>query len=125
MKEKYLYIRTEATAADDDATGDSCCFPLSSFVGATPTADLTLTLYFKSMCNFNGDSDGANEVVVSDSVQLRLANANTHKEVMQDLVSFFGSPRDGMLVIADDQTGEIFSNKVVAASAIAVAAKND
>tara|TARA_R100001082_G_scaffold57951_1_gene32045 strand:- start:37789 stop:38166 length:378 start_codon:yes stop_codon:yes gene_type:complete len=124
MKEKYLYIRTEATAADDDATGDSCCFPLSSFVGATPISDSILNLYFKSMCNFNGDSDGANEVVISDSVQLRLANNNTHKEVMQDLVSFFSSPRDGMLVLVDDQTGEMFSSKVVSANTLAVAGKN-
>ena len=45
--ERYLYFRTEATDANDDATGDSACWPASSLMGMQPTADSALTLYFK------------------------------------------------------------------------------
>jgi len=126
MKEKYLYFRTDATLADDDGTGNSACFPLSSFAGAIPTADSTLTLYFKSMLNYDGDSDGANEIVISDSVQLTLATANTHKSTLEALVSFFNSPRDGMLVIGDDlaTAPEHFSPLISAVGTITVAAVN-
>ena len=48
-KQKYLYFRTVATDADDDAAGDSALFPASSLMGMQPTADASLTLYFKSM----------------------------------------------------------------------------
>ena len=48
-KQKYLYFRTEATDANDDATGDSALFPALSLMGMQPTSDTALTLYFKSM----------------------------------------------------------------------------
>ena len=48
-KQKFLYFRTVATDADDDASGDSALFPVSSLMGMQPTADASLTLYFKSM----------------------------------------------------------------------------
>tara|TARA_R110002012_G_scaffold156245_1_gene317119 strand:- start:5397 stop:5780 length:384 start_codon:yes stop_codon:yes gene_type:complete len=126
MKEKYLYFRTDAAIGDDDGTGNSVCFPLSSFAGAIPTADSTLTLFFKSMLNYDGDADGANEVVISDSVQLTLASANTHKATLEALISFFGSTRDGMLIIGDDSSGklEYFSPLISAVGTIAVAAIN-
>ena len=46
-KQKYLYFRTEATDANDDAAGDSAVFPASSLMGMQPTSDTALTLYFK------------------------------------------------------------------------------
>ena len=39
MKEVYLYFRTQATLADDDASADSCMFPLSKLRGMVPSAD--------------------------------------------------------------------------------------
>ena len=62
--EKYLYFRTEATDANDDATGDSACFPASSLMGMQPTADDALTLYFKSMLRRDptGSVDHANSL---------------------------------------------------------------
>ena len=41
-KQKYLYFRTEATDANDDATGDSALFPASSLMGMQPTSDTAL-----------------------------------------------------------------------------------
>tara|TARA_Y100001938_G_C7963220_1_gene365418 strand:- start:415 stop:816 length:402 start_codon:yes stop_codon:yes gene_type:complete len=107
MEEKYLYFRTVAAIATDDQIGqDSCCFPLSSLAGMVPTADGVLTLYFKSMTNYDGDADGADEFVISDSVALTLGTNNTHKRVMKDLTNFFSSSKKGMLVIADDAADE-------------------
>ena len=125
-KQKYLYFRTDAAIADDDGTGNSACFPLSSLVGMIPTDDNTLTLFFKSMLNFDGDADGANEFVKSDSIALTLSAANTHKATIEALVGFFGSPRDGMLVVGDDETGslEYFSTLISAVATITVAAAN-
>ena len=51
---KFLYFRTVATDGDDDATGDSALFPASSLMGMQPTADTSLTLYFKSMLSGSG-----------------------------------------------------------------------
>ena len=107
MEEKYLYFRTVAAIADDDAvTVDSCCFPLSSLAGMAPTAAGVLTLYFKSMTNHDGDADGANEIVISDTVALTLGTNNTHKRAMKDLVNFFSSSKKGMLVVADDAAND-------------------
>ena len=44
--EKYLYFRTVTDIADDDADGDSVCFPLSSLLGMQPANDGRLTLFF-------------------------------------------------------------------------------
>ena len=49
MKEVYLYFRTQATLADDDASADSCMFPLSKLRGMVPSADDTLNIYFDPM----------------------------------------------------------------------------
>ena len=126
MNEKYLYFRTKATIGDDDGTGESCCFPLSALVGMQPTADSSLTLYFKSMLNRDGMDVGSNAVVVSDSVTLTLATANTHKEAMQDLCERFLSSKDGMIVVGDDLSTntEYFSTLISAVGTITVAAAN-
>ena len=46
MKQVFLYFRTEAIDANDDATGDSVCIDSSSLIAMEPTADSALTLYF-------------------------------------------------------------------------------
>jgi len=126
MNEKYLYFRTQATIGDDDGTGESCCFPLSALVGMQPTADSSLTLYFKSMLNRDGMDVGSNAVVVSDSVILTLATANTHRETMEALCEKFLSPKDGMIVVGDDLSTdtEYFSTLISAVGTITVAAAN-
>ena len=43
MKEVYLYFRTQATLADDDASTDSGVFLLSKLRGMHPTSDTALT----------------------------------------------------------------------------------
>ena len=69
-KQKYLYFRTEATDANDDATGDSALFPVSSLMGMQPTSDTALTLYFKSMLRGSGNEGAgdslANLIVAND-----------------------------------------------------------
>ena len=67
MKEKYLYFRTEATDANDDASGDSACFPASSLMGMQPTSDTALTLYFRSMLRGSGQEGAADNVANLDN----------------------------------------------------------
>ena len=79
-KNKFLYFRTEATDANDDATGDSALFPVSSLMGMQPTGDNSLTLYFKSMLRGSGNEGAADALANldnNDSVVLTLYAANT------------------------------------------------
>ena len=106
----------------------SVCFPLSSFCGMQPTGDSALTLYFKSMKNHDGHDIGADGIVVSDSVVLTLASANTHKDVMQAICERFNSAQAGYgdIVIGDDKSGdtEYLSSLISAVGTITIAAAN-
>ena len=106
-QERYLYFRTEATDANDDATGDSACFPASSLMGMQPTADDALTLYFKSMVRRDptGSVDHANSLDNNDSVILTIS-ANTHLVAMQAITEAIVGPNSPpLIVVANDDSG--------------------
>ena len=132
-----LYFRTVADEDNDDNNGaqTSCCFPASRLRGMSPTADATLTLYFDSMKNTEGEDDQADEITIADTVALTIT-ANTHEAVMKALVRAINGKKsnpksDGILVVADDVTTNVagttvaatyFDTNVTACGAIAVAA---
>ena len=91
MKETYLYFRTEATDADDDARSSSAAFPASSLITMQPTSDSALTL------NFSVDG-------VSSTVVLNLTTANTHVTAINAIANIIVSTLSGIIVIASDQT---------------------
>ena len=106
-QERYLYFRTEATDANDDATGDSACFPASSLMGMQPTSDTALTLYFKSMLRRDptGSVDHANSLDNNDSVILTVS-ANTHLVAMQAIADAIVGPNSpSLIVVANDDSG--------------------
>jgi hypothetical protein len=110
MKEVYLYFRTQATLADDDASGDSVMYPLSHLCGMVPSADDTLNIYFKPLIPVQADGqDGA--VINNDYVVVTLAAANTHKTVIAALSRLFsgaangGVHADGFIDVVDDNAG--------------------
>ena len=111
MKEVYLYFRTAGAIGDDDAAGDSACYPLSHFCGAVPSADDTLNLYFKPAVAVMADGqDGA--VVNNDKIVVSLSSNNTHKDVIAALARLFSGAanggsiyNDGFISVADDVTG--------------------
>jgi hypothetical protein len=109
-QEVLLYFRTVADEDNDDNNGaqTSVCFPASRLRAMNPTGDTTLTLYFDSLRNHQGDEDQADEVTVSDEVALTIT-ANKHKEVMTALIQAINGKKsnpksDGILVVADDVT---------------------
>ena len=103
MKERYLYFRDQATIANDDARTDSVCFPVEDFVGAHPNSDDDITLFFKSLENRSGSDVGSSAEIVSDSVELKLKTANTHKEFLEAFVNFItNETKSGMLVVGDN-----------------------
>ena len=104
-KAKYLYFRTEATDANDDATGDSALFPASSLMGMQPTGDSALTLYFKSM--LRGSGIGALENSQNnDSVIVTLASANTHIQAMSAIIEAINNPNlPSVIIVANDDSG--------------------
>ena len=106
---KYLYFRTEATDANDDATGDSACWPASSFVGMQPTSDTALTLYFKSMLRGPGQegaADGVANLDNNDSVIVTIP-ANTHLIAMKAITAAInnGPHIHSLIVVANDDSG--------------------
>ena len=110
MKEVYLYFRTVATIGDDDAAGDSACYPLSHFCGAVPSADDTLNLYFKPMIAVQEDAQ-ADAVINNDKIVVTLSAVNTHKDVITKLSRLFagaangGIHHDGFIDVVDDVAG--------------------
>ena len=114
--ERYLYFRTEATDANDDATGDSACWPASSLMGMQPTADSALTLYFKPIVRRtpSGNEPDANASFDNhDTVTLNLTTANTHLTAMQAITHVLNTGRGfktnsrypALIVIANDDSG--------------------
>jgi len=121
--EKYLYFRTVADEDDDD--GDtassgiaptSIAIPSSTIVGMAPSADGTVTIWFKSARNAYTQGDA--EEVLKDSVVLNVTT-HRHKKVMDAIIrSINGGPHsDGWIVVADDMTTNA-ANTTVAASYI-------
>ena len=107
-KQKYLYFRTEATDANDDATGDSALFPVSSLIGMQPTSDTALTLYFKSMLRGSGN-EGAGDSLANldnnDSVTVTIS-ANTHLAAMRAIVDAINNPNlSSVIIVANDDSG--------------------
>ena len=122
MKEVYLYFRTQATLADDDASADSCMFPLSKLRGMVPSADDTLNIYFDPMIPVQHDDQNAS-VINADYVVINLTTANTHKDVIAGLMRLFaGGPlNDGFIDVADDVTGVYAVPGISAVSTISTA----
>ena len=124
--EKYLYFRTQATDADDDATGDSALFPVSSLTGMQPTADASLTLYFKSM--LRGDPTGSVDETESldnnDSVIVTIP-ANTHLTAMTAITNAIANPNgSSIIIVANDDSGGteyLASSGITACGTISVA----
>ena len=105
---KFLYFRTEATDADDDAAGDSALFPASSLMGMQPTSDTALTLYFKSMLRGSGN-EGAGDALANldnnDNVTVTIS-ANTHLTAMQAIITAIVSPASKpVVIVANDDSG--------------------
>tara|TARA_R100000655_G_scaffold20636_1_gene42574 strand:+ start:2618 stop:3043 length:426 start_codon:yes stop_codon:yes gene_type:complete len=107
-EQKYLYFRTEATDANDDASGDSALFPASSLMGMQPTSDTALTLYFKSMLRGSGNEGAADSLANldnNDSVIVTIS-ANTHLAAMRAIIDAINNPNlPSVIVVANDDSG--------------------
>ena len=107
--EKYLYFRTQATDADDDDSGQSACWPVSSLTGMHPSADSTLALYFKPMVRRtpSGNEPDADEMFDNnDRVLLTLTTANTHLTAIKAITNAISSSaRSQLIVVANDDSG--------------------
>ena len=99
---KYLYFRGEATIGDDDATGDSVCYPVGSLLGMQPTGDEILALYFEQLSNVFSDSEDADDDEGLTDVVLLNIGANTHKAVMKNIVDVIAYGKEAFIVVGDD-----------------------
>jgi len=125
--QRYLYFRTEATDANDDATGDSACYPASSLMGMQPTADSALTLYFKPIVRrtpSGNEPDADASFDNHDAVILNLTTANTHLTAMKAITHAIttgrafnsGTVLPALIIIANDDSGgtEYLANSGIA-----------
>lgn len=123
---KFLYFRTEATIADDDASGDSVCYPASSLVGMQPVGQAVLKLYFKQLSNqFSDSEDADDDEGKTDAVALTINN-NTHKQVMKNIVDWIAYGKEAFMVIGDDLSSDTeYISGVTGVGAITVRAVNN
>tara|TARA_R100001129_G_C5164108_1_gene202804 strand:- start:36 stop:434 length:399 start_codon:yes stop_codon:yes gene_type:complete len=106
-QDKFLYFRTEATDADDDATGDSACYPVSSLMGMQPVSDTELQLYFLPMMRRtpSGNEPDANASFDNhDKVSVTIP-ANTHLTAITAIVQAINDYRNDIIVVANDDSG--------------------
>tara|TARA_R110001592_G_C12829191_1_gene719743 strand:- start:3 stop:656 length:654 start_codon:yes stop_codon:yes gene_type:complete len=98
--ERFLYFRTEATDASDDARTNSACYPASSLVSMQPTGDTILALDFLV--------DGE-----SSTVLLNLTAANTHITAIQAITHSITTGKSftnkrylpALIIVANDDSG--------------------
>ena len=125
--EKYLYFRREATDADDDGAENSALFPASSLTGMQPTADASLTLYFKSMLRRDptGSVDATASLDNNDSVIVTIP-VNTHLTAMTAITNAIANPNgNSIIIVANDDSGGteyLASSGITSCGAITVAA---
>tara|TARA_R100001480_G_scaffold137343_1_gene134419 strand:- start:394 stop:843 length:450 start_codon:yes stop_codon:yes gene_type:complete len=128
--EKYLYFRTVTNIADDDADGDSVCFPLSSLLGMQPANDGRLALFFIPIVRISGGVTDGSDFTNADSVVLNLNTANNHKQAIKGLIEAFNkassfgseSSNSDFIVVGDDITGEYIIPEVLTVGAITIGA---
>ena len=123
--EKYLYFRSDPTAAnDDDAAAGSNTYPLSSFLGMESVGNSTLELFFKGKHNSYAAGHDDATFGINDSVVITITTANNQKAVMQGLVEQFAKSRDEFIVVADDQAGEYAHSDIASVAKFTVIADN-
>lgn len=103
---RYFYFRPDATAANDDAQGDSLMVAVEDITGMEATGATTMDVYFRSLNNTTSGNALGGEVVIQDKVTLTVTT-ETQKGVMKAMVQAMnaGPHHDGITVIADDQLG--------------------
>ena len=126
--ENYLYFRTEADQDSDASAATSACYPASSGLGMTPTADGVLTLYFKPLLNAYaaGGNAAADADNLTDSVALAVST-HRHKEVMENLIKAMNGrvePTGGFIVVADDVTTTYLTSSVSADETVSAVVLN-
>lgn len=125
MAEKYLYFRSDATAAnDDDAAAGSNTYPLSSFLGMESTGNNTLQLFFKGKHNSYAAGHDDATFGINDSVVITTTTANNQKIIMQTLSEAFVHSKQSFIVVADDQTGDYLHSDIASVGDFTVIADN-
>jgi len=126
----YLYFRTQGTIGNDDDPAQSCLFPASSLAGIESSVSSgvnIVTLFFKSMRNFDGTDQAANAVTISDSVQIELKNSSTVKDFIvafNNQLNSIASKQKRFFMVADDLSTDeqYFSTLVDGVGTITIAA---
>ena len=116
-KDVMLYFRQVKDEDNDDGNTHSEPFVSSLMIPASrlkymgPLSDTALKLTFESVKNTEGADDQANEVTVSDFVDLAI-NTNSHKEVMAGIIQAINGSKTGFVTVADTVTTNVAGETV-------------
>ena len=117
--EKYLYFRSDSTAANDDDAAGSVIFPVSKLkgmvmgdmavTGAISADDDRFAMTFEPMAISTGG--GENQALTNnvDIVNIDITTDNGAKAVMAEIVRAINGNRntdDGFIIVYDAVTGE-------------------
>jgi len=108
-KDVMLYFRQVKDEDNDDGDAHSAPHVSSLMIPASrlkymgPATDTALRLTFESVKNTEGADDQADEVTVSDMVDLTV-NTNSHKEAMAGIIQAINGSKTGVVVVADTVT---------------------
>ena len=105
-QDKFLYFRAQSIDANDDASDDSACYPVSSLMGMVPGNDNILTLYFKPMKRGVPGGNELDDVTNFDNhdlVALTIPN-NTHLKAMTAIVQAINDYRNDIIVVANNDS---------------------
>jgi|TARA_R100000084_G_scaffold59281_1_gene25258 hypothetical protein len=117
--EKYLYFRSDSTAANDDDAAGSVIYPVSrlkgmvmgdmAVTGAITEDDDRFAITFEPMAISPGGGEDQAKTNNIDIVNIDITTDNGAKAVMSELVRAINSVRatnDGFIIVYDAVTGE-------------------
>mgnify|MGYP003122469733 FL=1 len=116
-KDVMLYFRQVKDEDNDDGDAHSAPHVSSLMIPASrlkymgPATDTALRLTFESVKNTEGADDQADEVTVSDMVDLTV-NTNSHKEAMAGIIQAINASKTGFVTVADAVTTNVAGETV-------------
>ena len=122
--EKFFYLRSADTIANDDNQTDSVMIPVSKITGVQAVAGNDVTIYWESTMNDLGVSSWGDQAYFNNYVTINI-QSGTRRVVMKAIAeaSNSGPHDDGVVVIADDITKTYISKYITSVEPMSVSSQ--
>lgn len=102
---KFIYARSVNNIADDDASADSVCFPVSSIRGMLFINSTSMILRFESPYQYAmGDNDN------NDGLIITFPSSGVHRTFVDEFTREIAFGEKQFIVLCDNVTSERFNN---------------